>query len=287
MSEQQQSPQLEQEPGKPPENKPAEPAAANAPRPGGASAKPEAPAAPRRMDPVRKWVLIFSAFCLLLLAWYMVADRYTPYTTQARVNAFVVPIAPQVAGEILSVDVRTNQTVKKGELLARIDPVRYELAVASAEAQLALTRQNLKVCSSTVEAAAASLEAAKAGAGQGHPERGSPEAHRSGCPRRDFAAVAGVGHDVPHRGRGPGGQRQGQSAEGDRRARAARREEPAAACRARRLGQGEAGPAVHAPRRAERRPGDRPAGRRRQLRRDRPAADDLRRGTRRCGSRRT
>ena len=114
------------------------------------------------MDPVRKWVLIFGAFCLLLLAWYMGADRYTPYTTQARVNAFVVPIAPQVAGEVLSVDVRTNQAVKKGDLLARIDPVRYELAVAAAEAQLALTRQNLKVGSSTVEAAAASLDAAKA-----------------------------------------------------------------------------------------------------------------------------
>ena len=165
MSEQQKSPQAGQEPGKPAENKPAGPAAANAPAPhaGGAPAKPEAPPAPRRMDPVRKWVLIFSAFCLLLLAWYMAADRYTPYTTQARVNAFVVPIAPQVAGEILSVDVRTNQAVKKGDLLARIDPVRYELAVASAEAQLALTQQNLKVSSSTVDAAAASLEAAKAG----------------------------------------------------------------------------------------------------------------------------
>ena len=116
----------------------------------------------RRTDPVRKWVLVFAAFCLLLLAWYMGADRYTPYTTQARVNAFVVPIAPQVAGEVLSVNVRTNQAVKKGDLLARIDPVRYELAVAAAEAQLALTRQNLKVGSSTVEAAAASLDAAKA-----------------------------------------------------------------------------------------------------------------------------
>ena len=115
------------------------------------------------MDPVRKWVLVFGAFCLLLLAWYMAADRYTPYTTQARVNAFVVPIAPQVAGEILSVDVRTNQAVRKGDLLARIDPVRYQLAVAAAEAQLALTQQNLKVSGSTVDAAAASLQAAKAG----------------------------------------------------------------------------------------------------------------------------
>ena len=165
MSEQQKTPQVGQEPGKSAENKPAGPAAASAPAPhgGGVPAKPEVPASPRRMDPVRKWVLIFSAFCLLLLAWYMAADRYTPYTTQARVNAFVVPIAPQVAGEILSVDVRTNQAVKKGELLARIDPVRYQLAVAAAEAQLALTQQNLKVSSSTVDAAAASLQAARAG----------------------------------------------------------------------------------------------------------------------------
>jgi multidrug resistance efflux pump len=157
MTEQQKSPQAGQTPGKPPENNPAGPAAANAPAP----AKPEAPPQ-RRMDPVRKWVLIFGAFCLLLLAWYMAGDRYTPFTTQARVNAFVVPIAPQVAGEILSVNVRTNQTVKKGDLLAQIDPVRYQLAVAAAEAQLALTQQSLKVSSSTVDAAAAAADAAKA-----------------------------------------------------------------------------------------------------------------------------
>lgn len=115
-----------------------------------------------RMDPVRKWVLIFSAFCLFLLAWYLSADRYTPFTTQARVNAFVVPIAPQVAGELLSVDVRTNQMVKKGQVLAQIDPARYRLAVAAAEAQLALTEQSLRVSSSTVDAAKAGLTAAQA-----------------------------------------------------------------------------------------------------------------------------
>ena len=120
------------------------------------------PPAPKRMDPVRKWVLIFGAFCLFLLAWYMTADRYTPFTTQARVNAFVVPIVPQVSGEILTVDVRTNQIVKKGQLLAQIDPARYELAVAAAEAQVGLTMQQLKVSSSTVDATSASLDAAKA-----------------------------------------------------------------------------------------------------------------------------
>jgi multidrug resistance efflux pump len=121
-----------------------------------------APVAPRRMDPVRKWVLIFSGFCLFLLAWYLTGDRFTPFTTQARINAFVVPVVPQVAGEIVAVEVATNQQVKKGQLLARIDPERYQLAVAAAEAQLALTVQNLKVSASTVDAATAGLEAAKA-----------------------------------------------------------------------------------------------------------------------------
>jgi multidrug resistance efflux pump len=152
-------------PGSPAANAPATPATANAPVPAavGAPATPQVPPGRKRMDPVRKWVLVFAVFCALLLAWYMAADRYTPYTTQARVNAFVVPVAPQVAGEVLSVDVRSNQTVKKGDLLARIDPARYQLAVAAAEAQLALTQQNLKVGSSSVDAATASLNAAKAG----------------------------------------------------------------------------------------------------------------------------
>ena len=125
---------------------------------------PTVAAAParRRMDPVRKWVLVFGAFCLLLLTWYVLADRYTPFTTQARVNAFVVPIAPQVAGELLSVDVRTNELVTSGQQLARIDPARYQLAVDSAEAQLALTLQGLKVSSSAVDAASASVDAANA-----------------------------------------------------------------------------------------------------------------------------
>jgi len=165
MTEPPQSQQAAPAPGK--ASEPASPLTSGSAPVGGtaptAAAKPEAPPIRRHMDPVRKWVLLFGAFLALLLAWYMAADRYTPFTTQARVNAFVVPIAPQVAGEVLSVDVRTNQTVRKGDLLARIDPARYELAVAAAEAQLALTQQSLRVSSSTVDAAAASLDAAKAG----------------------------------------------------------------------------------------------------------------------------
>jgi multidrug resistance efflux pump len=49
-------------------------------------------AAPER-DPVRRWTIILLVVTLLLVAYYLVADRWTPYTSQARVHALVVPIA--------------------------------------------------------------------------------------------------------------------------------------------------------------------------------------------------
>ena len=57
-------------------------------------AAPPAPApAPAQPDPAKKgirWVLLLI---IVSLAWYLLADRYTPYTQQARVGAFVIPVA--------------------------------------------------------------------------------------------------------------------------------------------------------------------------------------------------
>ena len=47
--------------------------------------------------------------------WYFVSDRLTPYTSQARVQAFVVPVAAEVSGKVLKVHVRNNDTVKPGQ----------------------------------------------------------------------------------------------------------------------------------------------------------------------------
>ena len=32
-------------------------------------------------DPVRRWTFIILAVCIVLLAWYLRADRVTPYTS--------------------------------------------------------------------------------------------------------------------------------------------------------------------------------------------------------------
>ena len=67
----------------------------------------------------------------------------SPWTRDGRVRADVVTVAPDVAGLVLEVPVRDNQTVHKGDLLLRIDPARYQLAVEEARAQLAARQASL------------------------------------------------------------------------------------------------------------------------------------------------
>ena len=54
-----------------------------------------------------------------------------------------VKIVPQVSGEIIEVAFANGANVKKGDLLYRIDPVKYEAAVMNAESKVAELKANL------------------------------------------------------------------------------------------------------------------------------------------------
>ena len=114
------------------------------------------------MDPVRRWTLIVLGLCVVLMIYYLVADRITPYTTQARVHAVVVPIAPEVSGTVTNVAVSSNQSVAAGDLLFEIDRAKYELAVGNAEVSLEQARQATGVSTANVDAAKAQVETARA-----------------------------------------------------------------------------------------------------------------------------
>ena len=115
------------------------------------------------MDPVRKWTLIVLGACVVLMFWYLVADRVTPYTTQARVHALVVPVASQVSGIVVDVFVANNEYVETGQELFRIDPNTYQLAVETAQANMQSARQATGASGAGVDAAQASVESARAG----------------------------------------------------------------------------------------------------------------------------
>ena len=99
---------------------------------------------------------------LVSLAWYLAADRYTPYTQQARVQGFVVGVAPKVSGLVTSVHVRNNQTVKAGEPLFEIDRSSYEISLKRASSDLENTRKQVSAGAASVETARANLRAARA-----------------------------------------------------------------------------------------------------------------------------
>ena len=90
----------------------------------------------KTLDPVRRWTLIIFAIIVLLFLYSIIADRMTPYSSQAIVQAYVVRVAPEVSGRVLEVGVTDNQKVKAGELLFRIDPEPYQIAVKQAEAKV-------------------------------------------------------------------------------------------------------------------------------------------------------
>ena len=115
----------------------------------------------KQCDPVRKWTFIVLGLCFLLLAWQLRSDRVTPYTSQARLHATVVPVAPEVSGVITSVEVENNQFVKAGQELFKIDKHNYELALQAAEAQYEAAKQATAVSASVVDTAKASLDAAR------------------------------------------------------------------------------------------------------------------------------
>ena len=63
-----------------------------------------------------------------------------PWTRDGTVRAYVVKIAPEVAGQIVQLPIVDNQFVHKGDLLMLIDPRNYSIAVRQAEATVEQTR---------------------------------------------------------------------------------------------------------------------------------------------------
>lgn len=65
-------------------------------------------------------------------------DSTYPSSDSASIDAEVVHMASTVGGRLIELPIHVNQTVKKGDLLYRLDPEPFELAVQQAEANLAL-----------------------------------------------------------------------------------------------------------------------------------------------------
>ncbi len=88
---------------------------------------------------LRRIVLMLSVPLLLIggALFYYHSTEHLISTDNAYVQQDKVSVSAQVTGEIADVMVRENQQVKAGDLLFRIDPEPYRIAIAQADAAIA------------------------------------------------------------------------------------------------------------------------------------------------------
>jgi multidrug efflux system membrane fusion protein len=115
----------------------------------------------------RRRVLLVLSSIALALALYWASGYFVAYTDDAYVTSDFVNVAPYISGRIASVNIVDNQAVKKGELLATIDPTPFQLALnekqakkTEAEAQLAVDRDVIAAAQAQRDDAAAKLRLA-------------------------------------------------------------------------------------------------------------------------------
>jgi multidrug resistance efflux pump len=131
-----------------------------------------APASPKgpRMRILPLLLTLATALLAGLLGWGMwEAYMGTPWTRDATVRAYVVTMAPEVAGRIVELPVGDNKYVHKGDLLSVIDPMNYTIAVDQAEAAVQQAQASVQsidaqiaVQQAQISASASQLELAKA-----------------------------------------------------------------------------------------------------------------------------
>ena len=113
-------------------------------------------------NPIRLLTWIILGFCIFLFWIYVLSDRHTPYTDQARIKGLAIPIAPRVSGNITEIKVKLHSKVNVGDTLFQLDKRPFELAIKTAEAKLDNTAQQIGAKTATVKSAAGRLGVAKA-----------------------------------------------------------------------------------------------------------------------------
>lgn len=129
--------------------------------------KPSALRNPR----VRRALLIAGVVVAIIVILLWLHYRNRESTDDAQVNAHIIPIAPRISGSVIDVLVKDNQTVKKGQVLVRLDPRDFQAKLDDAKAALALAQSraqaatvNVPLTSETTKSGTTSADAVVAAA---------------------------------------------------------------------------------------------------------------------------
>ena len=106
-----------------------------------ASQEPE-PRRRRALRPVLLGVVPALAGAIGLY-WYATSGRYVS-TENAYVKSDMVAISPDIDGRVIAVEVAENQLVRQGDVLFRLDPEPFQIALDMAEAKMLAVRNDVE-----------------------------------------------------------------------------------------------------------------------------------------------
>jgi membrane fusion protein (multidrug efflux system) len=126
-----------------------------------ASGNRSASAAPSNLW--RRPLLILGPVALVVgaLVFYFATGRYVT-EEDAYVQAVNVSISSQVAGQVVAIATKSNIAVKKYDPLFNLDPEPYRIALANAEAQLGIARDQAQTLIETYRSRLKQIDEAKA-----------------------------------------------------------------------------------------------------------------------------
>ena len=92
--------------------------------------------------------------------WYAVSGRYVT-TENAYVKSDIVAISADVDGRVVAVEVAENQFVKQGDVLFRIDPEPFQIALEMADANIQTVRNDVEASRAEFRQVNAEIEEAQ------------------------------------------------------------------------------------------------------------------------------
>jgi multidrug resistance efflux pump len=119
------------------------------------------PGRKKRVMPVSLSVLVAAVAILLGRAMW---DAYmgAPWTRDGTVRAYVVTMAPEVAGRIVDLPIVENKYVHTADLLMVIDPTNYTIAVSQAEAEVQQAEASVQIIDAQIAVQQAQISANQA-----------------------------------------------------------------------------------------------------------------------------
>ncbi len=110
----------------------------------------------------RRLLIVGLVLVAIFVAFFVHNALKYQSTDDAYVETTTVQVAPRVSGQIIEVYIDDNQRVKKGDLVAVIDPVDYEIKLEQAQAKYEKALLEQKYALSARDAANSEIAAAKA-----------------------------------------------------------------------------------------------------------------------------